>query len=86
MDDILQNLLTQLGITGSLNTLLFFILREIFSRKAESIRKEQAELTELRKSERDAQHNSMLARFNAQKEYGAGLEASLGTLISQACI
>jgi predicted nuclease with TOPRIM domain len=62
--EILQDILVRLGVTGSVATALCFILRETFRAKVEKFKAEQAELTELRKSERDAQIKLLSSRID----------------------
>jgi predicted nuclease with TOPRIM domain len=78
MDALLVDILSRLGITGGVGIALAFAIKEMFTRKAESIRKEQAELTELRKSERDAQINECRQQIESAKQQMAMLETSFG--------
>jgi hypothetical protein len=64
MDTLLQDILTRLGITGGVGTIVAFVLRQIFTHAADKIKAEQNELTELRKQERDSQIKALSCRID----------------------
>jgi len=76
MDSITQYIITNFGLIGIAIIIAFFILKEILLSRMEKLKKEQDELTELRKSIRDKE-------MQALKDYMANVEQSLLKHISR---
>jgi len=76
MDAITQYIITHLGFLGIAIAIAFLVLKEILYGRIEKLRREQSELTELRKSIRDKE-------LQALKDYIYNVEQGLSKHISR---